>query len=168
MSISASLLPEFDQEMATTRKLLERVPEAKTSWKPHQKSFSMGDLSLHLANLPSWGTMTMQRTEIDLNPVGGPAFTPPTFESMAKTLETFDTNVTKTRAAIAAAPDADFMVTWTLKNGGQTIVALPRMACLRSFVMSHMIHHRGQLSVYLRLNDIPLPSIYGPSADTPM
>lgn len=165
MAIKDAILPELDHEMATTRKLLERVPEERADWKPHPRSMSLGDLSAHLANIPFWGTMTMQVPELDLNPPGGPGFKSPTFESTRATLARFDENVRQAREAVAAASDQDFMVPWTLKNGGQAIFTLPRVAVVRSFVLSHMIHHRGQLSVYLRLNDVPVPSIYGPSAD---
>jgi uncharacterized damage-inducible protein DinB len=168
MAIKDSILPEFDHEMATTRKLLERVPEDKKDWQPHTKSMSLGRLSQHLATLPQWVVKTMKETELDMNPPGGPGFKPPEFESTASALATFDENVRTGREAIAAAEDKDWMVSWSLKNGGQTIFTLPRVAVLRSFVTNHVIHHRGQLSVYLRLNDVPVPSIYGPSADEAM
>jgi len=165
MSIAEAVLPEFDQEMATTRRLLERVPDADKDWKPHPKSFSMSDLATHVANLISWTGMTLTQTELDLNPPGGPPWTPPVFESTAQTLEMFDANVKAARAAIAATSDAAFLVEWSLKNAGQTVLTMPRVVVLRAFVLNHLIHHRGQLSVYLRLKDIPVPSIYGPSAD---
>jgi uncharacterized damage-inducible protein DinB len=168
MSIADSFLPEFDHEMGVTRQLLERVPEAKASWKPHQKSFSLGDLSAHLSSIPSWAGLTLKQTEFDTNPPGGQSFTPPTFSSTAETLKVFDENVKTAREAIAATSDGEMMVAWTLKNGGKDVFSMPRVGVLRSFVMNHLIHHRGQLSVYLRLQDVPLPSIYGPSADTPM
>jgi uncharacterized damage-inducible protein DinB len=165
MSIAESLLPEFDQEMANTRRVLERVPDAHRDWKPHTKSWPLGGLAIHLANLPVWGTMTMQQTELDLNPPGGASWTPPRFTSTVQALKTFDDNVKTARAAFAKASDGDYLVSWTLKNNTQALFSLPRIAVVRSFVMNHMIHHRGQLSVYLRLKDVPLPAIYGPSAD---
>jgi uncharacterized damage-inducible protein DinB len=165
MAIKDAILPEFDHEMATTRKLLERVPEDRKDWQPHPKSMSLGRLSQHLATLPNWVGATTGQTELHMNPPGGPAYTPPEFESTASALATFDENVKAGRAAIAAAEDKDFMVPWTFKSGGRTIFTMPRAAVLRSFVTNHIIHHRGQLSVYLRLNDVPVPSIYGPSAD---
>ncbi len=165
MSIAQSLLPEFDHEMATTRKLLERVPEAKSTWKPHDKSFSMGTLAQHIAELVGWATMTMSTTELDMAPAGGESYKTPAFTSTAALLERFDQNVAAARAAIAAASDADFMVGWTLKMAGKDLFTIPRVGCVRTWMMNHVVHHRGQLSVYLRLNDIPVPSMYGPSAD---
>jgi uncharacterized damage-inducible protein DinB len=168
MAIAESLIPEFNNEMKTTRSLLERVPEDKADWKPHQKSMSLGKLSIHLATLPSLAIRALNGTEMDMNPPGGPAFVPPSFESLSRTLELFDKNEADVREALSNTSDAELMTEWALKNGGATIFAMPRVAVLRSIVMNHLIHHRGQLSVYLRLLDVPLPSIYGPSADTPM
>ncbi|HWM91764.1 MAG TPA: DinB family protein [Thermoanaerobaculia bacterium] len=165
MAIKDSILPEFDHELATTRRLLERVPEQQAAWKPHARSMSLGDLTAHLANIPFWGSVTMKETELNFNPPGGSPYKSPGFDSTQSVLDTFDRNTKQAREAIGAASDQDFMVPWTLKNGEQTIFTLPRVAVLRSFVMNHLIHHRGQLSVYLRLNDVPVPSIYGPSAD---
>jgi uncharacterized damage-inducible protein DinB len=165
MSIADAVLPEFDQEMANTRKVLERVPEAHKDWTPHQKSWNLGNLAIHLSNLPSWTTITLKQDGIDLNPPGGPGFTPPVFVNTAAALATFDENVKTARAAIASTSDADFMKGWTLANGGKPVFTLPKVVVLRSFVMNHMIHHRGQLTVYLRIKDVPLPAIYGPSAD---
>ncbi len=167
MSIAESLLPEFDHEMGVTRQLLESVPDGSADWKPHQKSMSLGSLAVHLATIPTWGGLTMTQTEVDENPPGGQAYTLPTFESTAGAVKNFDEAVKTARAAIAAASDGEMMVTWTLKHGGQDIFSMPRVGVLRRLVMNHLIHHRGQLSVYLRLQDVPLPSIYGPTADTP-
>ena len=166
MPIAQSMLPEFDHEMATTRSLLERVPEDKADWKPHTKSMTLGRLALHLAELPTWGTMAITETEFNLNPPGGLNYPRPTFESTAQLLGIFDENVRTARAALAAISDEELMVSWTLKHGEESLFSMPRVAVLRSMTMNHIIHHRGQLSVYLRLNDVPLPSIYGPSADT--
>ena len=165
MTIAASLLPEFDQEMKTTRSLLERVPEEKASWKQHVKSMSLGELAAHIANLVGWGTAIMDRSEFDFFPPGGTPQTPPPFKSAAELMQRMDANVATTRAAIAAASDDYLGQRWALKNGGRVIIDVPRIAALRGFMMNHVIHHRGQLSVYLRLNDVPLPSIYGPTAD---
>ena len=168
MSIAQSMLPEFDHEMATTRTLLERVPEERASWTPHPKSTGLGALAAHIAGLPRFGPMALTGTELDFDPPGGPRFTPPIFEGTAKTLRSFDEHVREARAAIAAASDADLMVPWSLKRRGATVFTMPRVGVLRTLMMNHIIHHRGQLSVYLRLNDVPLPSIYGPTADTGM
>lgn len=166
MSIAQSLLPEFDHEMATTRTLLERVPGDKAAWKPHQKSMTLGRLSMHLAELPQWVGGTLRQTELDVNPAEGPKFVAAPFESTPAMLSAFDANTKTAREILAATPDSDFFVPWSLKNAGKVELTMPRVAVLRSFVMNHMVHHRGQLSVYLRLNDVPVPSIYGPTADT--
>ncbi|MDQ2891011.1 MAG: DinB family protein [Gemmatimonadota bacterium] len=165
MSIAASVLPEFDTEMATTRTLLERVPETRGSWAPHAKSRTMGELASHIVHLPRIALITMESDELDLSPDTG-SNDNPVFRSTAELLRTFDENVRRARDAIASASDSDMMEAWTLRRAGRTVWTLPRAAVLRSFILSHMIHHRGQLSVYLRLTDVPVPSVYGPSADT--
>jgi len=165
MAMKEALLQEFDQEMATTRKLLVAAPERDAAWKPHPRSFSLGDLTVHIANMIGWVAPTLEDTEFNLNPPGGTPWVPPTWQSSATMLGAFDANVAEARAAIEATSDADFMVPWSLKSGDQTLMTLPRIAVLRTFVLSHVIHHRGQLSVYLRLRDVPVPSIYGQSAD---
>lgn len=165
MGLSESLLPEFDQEMANTRKTLERVPEDKFGWKPHEKSMAMGGLATHLSNIPMWAVYTIDQDSLDLAPEGKPLPPAELAKSQAELLALFDTNAAKARAAIAGASDADLFQPWTLMSNGNTILTLPKIAVLRSFVMNHLIHHRAQLGVYLRLNDIPVPSIYGPSAD---
>lgn len=167
MPIAKALLPEFDQEMMTTRAVLRAVREDKTGFRPHAKSWTTGELSMHIANLLSWLVSTLHSTEFDLNPPGGPRFSPPKFESAAATLQSFDNNSKIARTALATASDADLMVAWTLKSAGVPIFTMPRIACVRSFVLNHLIHHRGQLTVYLRLCDIAVPSVYGPTADNP-
>ena len=163
MPLVDALLPEFDHEMTTTRKVLERVPEDKFDWKPHAKSFSVGELATHVANLPTWGTETLTKSEIDL--AGGQRVA--ALASKAELMAAFDRNVAATRAALTGKTDPELLAIWSLKRGGKTIFSMPKTAVLRSFVLSHVIHHRGQLSVYLRLLDVPVPSIYGPSADEP-
>ena len=165
MSIAASILPEFDMEMATTRRVIERVPDEKLGWKPHEKSMTMGHLAAHLGEMVSWTVPTISEDALDMNAPGGPPYQPPPANSIAEILATFDAYVIAARAAIAGVSDEDFMKNWSLLSGGQTLMTMPRVAVIRTFVMNHIIHHRGQLSVYLRLNDIPVPSIYGPSAD---
>jgi uncharacterized damage-inducible protein DinB len=164
MAINQALLPEFDQEMANTRKTLERVPDDKFGWKPHEKSSSMGGLATHLANLPTWASHSIDLDQLDVAPNGVPVRTEP-LNTQAEVLAAFDANVATARAAIAGATDEQLFGPWTLLANGKTLMTLPKVAVLRSFVMNHLIHHRAQLGVYLRLNDIPVPSIYGPSAD---
>jgi uncharacterized damage-inducible protein DinB len=165
MALSDILLPDFDEEMAATRKTLERVPDGKFDWKPHVKSMAMGRLAQHLATLPQWGHMTIAQDSLDLAPGGVPVPQPAQVKTTAEILDMFDKNVAAGRAAIAGASDEDLRKIWSLLMNGNTILSMPRIACLRSFVMYHNVHHRAQLGVYLRLNDIPVPSIYGPSAD---
>jgi len=161
MAIREGLLAEFDHEMGTTRRLLERVPDDKLSWKPHGKSMSLAGLSTHLANLPHWGGTILNDTSFDL------AAAPPNLAektSRAEILAAFDETVTKTRGLLDKT-DAELVAPWSLKRGGQEMFTMPRVAAFRTFVLYHTVHHRGQLSVYLRLNDIAVPAIYGPSAD---
>jgi len=165
MGLSESLLPEFDNEMANTRKTLERVPLEKFDWKPHEKSTAMGGLATHLSNIPTWAGHTIDQDSLDLAPGGKPLPPIERAKSQAELLATFDGNVAKARAAIADASDAELFKPWSLMMNGNTMLTLPKIAVLRSFVMNHLIHHRAQLGVYLRLNDIAVPSIYGPSAD---
>ena len=165
MSISAALLPEFDQEIDGARRTLERVPEDRFDWKPHPRSGSMIWLAGHLANVPYWAIITIQQDELDLMPGGKPRPQPPAPTSVDQLLAEFDQRAREARAAIAGAADADFVKPWSLLRNGVTVMTMPKAAVLRTFVMNHLIHHRAQLGVYLRLNDIPVPSIYGPSAD---
>lgn len=161
MSIADSLLPEFDHEMAVTRKVLERVPEDKFEWTPHPKSMSMVALATHVATIPSWGLPTLTETELDLG--GQNQNTAVT--SRADLLSRFDRNVAGTRAALVGKTDAEMMTIWSLKNNGQKLFTMPRASVWRGFVLNHLVHHRAQLGVYLRLNDVPVPAMYGPSAD---
>ena len=165
MPISKIILPEFDHEMANTRKTLERVPDDKFSWKPHEKSTSLGGLATHLANIPSWTKNTFEQDEIDIAPSGAPPFRLEEAKSRDALLEAFDKNVASARAALEAASDENWQGKWSLLHAGNPIFTLPRTAVMRGFVMNHLIHHRAQLGVYLRLLDVPVPSIYGPSAD---
>ena len=164
MTIAASMLPEFDHEMATTRSLLERVPEGEAVWAPHEKSMTLGRLAAHIAELPGWMNSTIFQTELDFGAPG--AYNPTQFTTTAKLVELFDANVKAAHDALAGVSDADLMVNWALRNGEHVIFSMPRVAVIRGFVINHIIHHRGQLSVYLRLHNVPIPSIYGPTADT--
>ena len=164
MAISESLLPEYDQEIAGARRTLERVPPDKFDWKPHPKSPSMIALAAHLAGLPSLATLTIDRDDVDTAP-GGPMEPPPRPADTSELVATLDKTAGEARAALAGASDAELMKPWSMLTNGTTIFTLPRVVVLRSFVMNHLIHHRAQLGVYLRMNDIPVPSLYGPSAD---
>jgi uncharacterized damage-inducible protein DinB len=159
MSIADALLVEFEQEMASTRRILERVPDDNPDWKPHPKSFSIAHLAQLLARMPDWIRMTLTSTELDVAQGNGYSN-----ESTGSLLETFDENVRRTRDAIAASTDADYDVPWSLKVNGHVVFTLPRGAVVRQHI-GHLSHHRGQMTVYLRLRDVPVPSVYGPTAD---
>jgi uncharacterized damage-inducible protein DinB len=161
MPLVDALLPEFDHEMTVTRKVLERVPDGQFDWKPHQKSMSLGQLAQHVATIPTWGKVAMSHPEFDLasNPQASQ------LPTRAEILSLFDRNVSDARAALAGKGDGEMMAAWVLKRGGHTVFSMPKASVWRSFVMNHLIHHRAQLGVYLRMHDIPLPSVYGPSAD---
>jgi len=159
MTIADSLLPEFDQEMATTRRVLERVPDDQPQWKPHPKSFSVAHLAQLLASLPGWIDQVLSSTELDLAAGGGYSN-----QKTASLLDTFDENVRKSREAIAKAKDSDYDVSWSLKMNRNVLFTAPRRVVVRQHI-SHLSHHRGQMTVYLRLLDVPIPSIYGPTAD---
>jgi uncharacterized damage-inducible protein DinB len=165
MAIRDSFLPEFEHEMETTRKTLERVPEDKTSWKPHDTSMPMGRLAGHIAEMAGFAASTFQGDSFDFAPPGAAPMQPTVMTSRKQLLEIFDKNVASARAAISKASDEELQKTWTLMNGGKTFFAMPRITVLRSMILNHVIHHRGQLSVYLRMNQVPVPSIYGPSGD---
>jgi uncharacterized damage-inducible protein DinB len=166
MTIGQSMLGEFDQEMQNTRKTLERVPDEKWNWKPHDKSGTLGWLAGHIATLPGWATMTIQTEEFDYAPVGGKSsYQQPKTENRKDLLAAFDKESAEARAALASVSDEDMLKTWKLLAGGQEIFAMPRVAVLRGVVMNHLIHHRAQLGVYFRLIGVPVPGLYGPSAD---
>jgi uncharacterized damage-inducible protein DinB len=162
MTIAQSLLPEFDMEMATTRRVLERVPTDKGQWKPHPKSFSLGHLAQLVSGMPGWIANTLQEKYLDLAAYPGYSY-----EKTEDLLKSFDRNVAAARKAIAASKDADYSVPWSLKHGDRVIFTQDRGPVVRSHI-NHLIHHRGQLTVYLRLIDVPVPSIYGPTADEGM
>jgi len=162
MKISDALLPEFDQEMANTRKTLERIPEDKLAWKPHEKSMTLGRLSGHIVELVGWVNTTIATDSLN---VTMDTYKPIVATSQQQILELFDQSVKESRAAIAGASDEHLMQPWTLAVNGQTIFTLPRAAVLRISCFNHIIHHRAQLGVYLRLNNVPVPGLYGPSAD---
>lgn len=164
MSISDALLAEFDIEMATTRRLLERVPADKGQWKPHAKSFSLGHLAQLVSWIPGWITNTLTKASLDL---GGADRGVYSYEKTENLLATFDKNVKEARAAIVKSSDADYDVKWSLKFGDRVVMTQLRGPQVRQHI-NHLIHHRGQLSVYLRLVDVPVPMVYGPTADEKM
>ena len=165
MAIKDMLLPEFDQEMAAARKTLERVPEGKPDFRPHEKSMTLARLAGHLAEVPGWATMTLKVDELDLAPPGVAPMQANVMSTRAKLLADFDGHVAEARKLLEQTSDADFMKPWSLLKGGQKLMTMPKIVVMRSFVLNHLIHHRAQLGVYLRLNDVSLPSVYGPSAD---
>jgi uncharacterized damage-inducible protein DinB len=165
MTYSQQILPEYDEEMANTRKVLERIPDDKLDWKPHPKSNTIGWNANHLAEIPSWVNMTLDTTELDIAPVGGEPWRSPKLTSRKEILELFDKNVAAARKALAEVKDDAMGVDWSLLQAGANILTLPRSAMIRSFVLNHLVHHRAILCVYLRLNDIPVPGMYGPSGD---
>lgn len=165
MTIGQTMLGEFDEEMKNTRKVLERVPDEKWNWKPHEKSGTVGWLAGHVATVPEWITMTINTEELDYAPVGGPSFEPPKIENRAQLLAAFDKGSAEARAALAKVSDADIAKSWKLLAGGQEIFTMPRVACIRGMCLNHLIHHRAQLTVYFRLLNVAVPGLYGPSAD---
>jgi uncharacterized damage-inducible protein DinB len=162
MAITEALLPEFDQEMKTTRKMLERVPENELNWKPHEKSMTLGRLASHLVDLLSNSHLVL---DADVFDAAGRGPERSEHKTVADLLAGFDRNVTATREKIASKSDAEMLQLWNFVRGDQTLMSKPRAAMLRTSLLNHMIHHRGQLSVYLRLKDVPVPGAYGPSAD---
>ena len=164
MTVKDTFLPDFDHEMAVTRRVLERVPAGALGWKPHDKSFALGDLAAHIAQIPRWGETILERDFYDVAQGGRPG----TPASPAGVLDTFDRHVAAVRRQLIERSDAELMAPWSLKRGTQTLMLMPRIVALRSFLIHHIIHHRGQLTVYLRLQDVPVPPLYGSTADEQM
>jgi uncharacterized damage-inducible protein DinB len=164
MPLVDALLPEFDAEIASTRRLLERLPEARLDFRPHPKSMTLAALAEHLGTLGVWGRLTITAAGVDLAEMGRPAGYRP-LASRADLLANFDREMAAARAALVNRTDAELAAPWTLRRGDQPFFTMPKASVWRTFVMNHVIHHRGQLTVYLRELDVPLPSIYGPSAD---
>lgn len=165
MRIAEGYIIEFDAEMANTRRILELVPEALLDYRPHPKSMNMARLAGHIAEMGAWGTSTAKLDSLDISPVDGPAFEPYVAEKTSALLDFFDNAVAGAREAILQLSDEAMLKPWTLNRAGHELFTMPRIAVLRSMILSHIIHHRAQLGVYLRINDIPIPGMYGPSAD---
>jgi uncharacterized damage-inducible protein DinB len=165
MSFSAMILPEFDQEMANTRKVLERIPENKLDWKAHPKSNTIGWNANHLAELPGWVEGTLTKPSWDIAPAGGGGYQSPKLTTRQAILDLFDRNVAAARKALAAAKDEEVNQPWSLLQAGKPIFTMPRSVVIRNFVLNHLVHHRAILCVYLRLNDVPVPGMYGPSGE---
>lgn len=163
MPFSQTLLPEFDEEMKNTRKLLECVPDGKFDYQPHSKSMTLGRLAGHVTEMPGWVKFTLEQEVLDLTP----GMQPNIATSRAELLRMFDQNVAAARASISAANDADWQKTWELRVAGKTVMSMPRAVVMRSMILNHIIHHRAQLGVYLRLNEVAIPGMYGPSGDEP-
>lgn len=162
MSMIDPFIEELKHEAAGTRKHLERAPEKDFDWKPHERSMSLGGLCSHLAESLEWTAEIFEKDEVDIDPS---SYQPWVAKNRAELLEKFDANLAKSLRVLKDQPDEKLTQPWTMKMAGQEVLTMPRVAVLRSFILSHMIHHRGQLSVYLRLRNVPLPSVYGPTAD---
>jgi uncharacterized damage-inducible protein DinB len=165
MNYSANILPEFDEEMAKARALIGRIPDDKHGWQAHPKSHTLGWNANHLAEIPGWVEGTINGTEWDFEPPGAPAYETPSLASKAEILAMFDANVAAARKALEGASDGDMAMPWTLKFQGKVVFTMPRADVIRRYVMNHLIHHRAIICVYLRLNDVPVPGMYGPSGD---
>ena len=159
MTIAESILPEFDMEMAGTRKTLERIPDEKLGWKAHEKSNTIGWVASHLAEIPGWVEGTLTQDAWDVNPPGGEPYRTPELSSRQEILDSFDAHVASARKQIAATSDEEFAKSWSLLSEGETLLTMPKLGVIRTWVLNHTIHHRAHLCVYLRLNDIAVPSV---------
>jgi uncharacterized damage-inducible protein DinB len=165
MRIAETMMPEVEQEMAQTRKTLARVPDDKFSYKPHDKSMDMGALALHIAMMADWGADTLVSDDFDIAPANGQQYQMPTARTSAELLALFDKAVDRLKTNLAKTDDAAMMKQWSLLQGGNPIFTMPRVAVMRGMILNHLVHHRGQLTVYLRMCNVPVPALYGPSAD---
>lgn len=165
MSLSELLFADLQQEFANTRKTLERIPDDRWAWKIHEKSNTIGWVATHLGRIPSWTKLTFDRDSLDLNPSDGPNFDPPTPANRAESLQIFDENAAQAVTTIQAVDDVMLDQPWTLLSAGETIFTIPKHMVIRTWVINHLVHHRAILTVYLRMNDVPVPALYGPSAD---
>tara|TARA_R110002095_G_scaffold115506_4_gene100785 strand:- start:2968 stop:3474 length:507 start_codon:yes stop_codon:yes gene_type:complete len=167
MTIAETFLPEFDMEMAGTRKVFERIPDDKLDWKAHPKSNTIRWVASHLVEIAAWSEGILTQDAWDINPVGGEPYKSVQLKSQQEILEQFDANVATARECIAATPDEEFHKSWSLLSAGHPLITMSRQGMIRTWVLNHSIHHRAHLCVYLRLNDIPVPGLYGPSGDEP-
>lgn len=165
MAIKEAFLGELDYEIQSTRKILERVPAEKMDWQPHPKSMTLRRLASHVAEVPMWAVKTLKDDEFDMAAPEAKSFIAPKMDSGKEILAFFDKGLEKALAQLKETPDEDFRKPWSLKSGENVMFTMPKVAVMRTFIVNHMVHHRGQLSVYLRLLDVPVPSMYGPSAD---
>jgi len=165
MRLADPILAELSHEMATTRKLLERAPQGQLGWKPHEKSMTLGRLATHISEIPGWVSSILDAEGFD---VGASGYTPPTLATVAEIVQMFDGNTRRAAEAVKRQTDDRLLAPWRLTRKGQLILEMPRVGVIRTLLLNHLIHHRGQLSVYLRLQNVPLPQIYGPTADEPM
>ena len=163
MPLIDALLPEFDREMGLTRRALDRVADGQFGWQPHPTSMTLGRLAEHLTEMPRWATMTMTLSELEMTAPRPDDYVQPA--TRAAMLAQFDKHLKEGRATVVGKTDGEFLAPWTLKAGGKEVFTMPKIAVMRNFVLNHMIHHRGQFAVYLRMLGIPVPSIYGPSGD---
>jgi uncharacterized damage-inducible protein DinB len=166
MTLKETVLSEFDDEIAMTRRLLQRLPDGALGWKPHERSMSLGGLAAHLAQIPHWGESILEHTGYNLDQAG--ANRAVELLSREAVLDTFDRHAANVRRTLVDRPDGDLLVPWSLTRGEQLIMSLPRVSALRRFVLNHLVHHRGQMTVYLRMQNVPLPPLYGPTADEGM
>ena len=164
-SMAEVLSEQFEREAANTRKALERVPFDKADWAPHEKSMTLGKLAGHIAEMGGWGASILTTEEYDMSPEGGEGYSPPEFNSIDDVLSTFDDGVATSLATFEGMSDEAMMANWALKAAGEVHFEGPRDTVFRDLIVNHIIHHRGQLTVYLRLCDVPVPGMYGPSAD---
>lgn len=162
MATREALLAEYDHELAATRRLLEQVPSDRLAWRPHERSRSLGALAAHLAEIPGWTRHIVDETRFDLDAAAPSGPDPDSREAI---LQHFDREVARTRKILDRS-DAELNALWSLRRAGREVFCMPRVAAVRTLVLGHIVHHRGQLSVYLRLNEIPVPALYGPTADT--
>jgi uncharacterized damage-inducible protein DinB len=166
ISLRTSLLSEYDDEIAITRRLLDRLNDAAFAWKPHDRSMSLGDLATHLANIPHWGSSILSRDAYDLE--RDHSASTADLGSRAAVLATFNRHAAEARQELVGRSDAELIAPWSLLRDGELVMSLPRATAVRRFLLNHLVHHRGQLTVYLRMQNVPLPPLYGPTADERM